>query len=77
MQDQCTTASFSCLLSKREHSPGLGAPTLPGGASWNLFGGTVRSTMRRSPTPPQPQTRFHSMNHLYYGDNLDPGVYLD
>jgi hypothetical protein len=22
MQDQCTTASFSCPLSKREHSPG-------------------------------------------------------
>ena len=31
MQDQCTTASCSCLLSEREHSPGLGAPKpLPG-----------------------------------------------
>jgi len=26
MQDQCTTASFSCLLSKSEHSPGQRAP---------------------------------------------------
>ena len=26
MQDQCTTASFSCLLAKREHSPGPAPP---------------------------------------------------
>jgi hypothetical protein len=40
MQDQCTTASFSCLLSKREHSPGADLPslacTVPGSqAGWN------------------------------------------
>jgi hypothetical protein len=36
MQDQCTTASFACLLSKREHSPGCFAPSVRRSSRWSV-----------------------------------------